>query len=230
MRPSSSTSSVKGCWHGATKKSFPDTARPGSRNSPSWCRTAPQGPSNRAALPLSKAWQASQPAGSRPASAPISGWWSERHPRRADRDRDQLLGLHWCWRSGTSAHGWCGSRWRSPSERRSGCFFRYVALQILSAQHFGFGISDTLTNEISWGTWQVHFSRWLAPVAAAMEAPEPPSWLSGCSFSRPHSTCSTRPWEDPREGARIGVGVKWPILSLYARLLWITLAVVVWRL
>src|SRR5215472_2638726 len=54
---------------------------------------------------------------------------------------------------------------------------------------------------VSWGTWQVHFSRWLAPVAAAMEAPEPPSWLSGCSFSRPYSTCSTPPWEESARGS-----------------------------
>src|SRR5262249_37184994 len=115
-----------------------------------------------------------------------------------------------CWRSDTSAHGWCGSRWRSPSERRSGCFFRYVALQVLSAQHFGFGISDTLPNEISWGTWQVHFSRWLAPwpLRWRLQSRRP-----GCLDVR--SRDRTRPAQpargrNPREGARIGVGVTWP--------------------
>lgn len=29
--------------------------------------------------------------------------------------------------------------------------FRYVALQVFSAQHFGLRISDTLANEIAWG-------------------------------------------------------------------------------
>src|SRR5262249_61730920 len=41
----------------------------------------------------------------------------------------------------------------------------------------------------------------VSALAAAMEAPEPPSWLSGCSFSRPHSACSTRPWEESARGS-----------------------------
>lgn len=108
--------------------------------------------------------------------------------------------------------------------------FRYVALQIFSAQHFGFGISDALASEIAWGDvagallalvalWLLRRGSraailvvWVFVVATTLDLLN--ATLGGIR-------------ERALESA---FGVTWLILNLYAPLLWIMLALVVWRL
>jgi hypothetical protein len=108
--------------------------------------------------------------------------------------------------------------------------FRYVALQVFSAQHLGFRISDGLAGEIAWGDvagaglalialWLLrHNSRAAIPVV----------WLLVVEtiVDLVNSTVM-----GIREGA-LGTAhaVTWLILVLYVPLLWVTLALLVWRL
>lgn len=108
--------------------------------------------------------------------------------------------------------------------------FRYVALQIFSAQHFGFRISDTAASEIAWGD--------VAGAALALAA----LWL----LRRGSRAAVPVVWVfvvestvDLLNATVMGIheraldsafAVTWLILNLYAPLLWVTLALVIWRL
>ena len=108
--------------------------------------------------------------------------------------------------------------------------FRFVALQIFSAQHFGFRISDAAANEIAWGDvagaalalialFLLHRGSraavlvvWIFVVESALDLLN--ATVTGI-----------------REGAlETAFAVTWLILNMYAPLLWVTLALVVWRL
>ena len=108
--------------------------------------------------------------------------------------------------------------------------FRYVALQIFSAQHFGFRISDATASEIAWGD--------VAGAALALIA----LWL----LRRGSRAAVLVVWVFVVESAldllnatvmgireqalETAFAVTWLILNMYAPLLWVTLALVVWRL
>ena len=108
--------------------------------------------------------------------------------------------------------------------------FRYVALQIFSAQHFGFRISDAAASEIAWGDvlgaalalvalWLLRSGSraavlvvWVFVVESALDL------LNATVMGiREHALESA-------------FAVTWLILNMYAPLLWVTLALVVWRL
>lgn len=108
--------------------------------------------------------------------------------------------------------------------------FRYVALQIFSAQHFGFRISDAAASEIAWGDvagavlalaalWLLRRGSraavlvvWVFVVESALDL---------------LNATATGIREQALESA---FAVTWLILNMYAPLLWVTLALVVWRL
>ena len=108
--------------------------------------------------------------------------------------------------------------------------FRYVALQIFSAQQFGFHVSDSLAREIAWGD--------VAGAAIAFAA----LWL----LRRRSRAAVVVLWlfivESAVDLANATIGgireqalaaahaVSWLILTIYAPLLWVTLGLVIWRL
>lgn len=108
--------------------------------------------------------------------------------------------------------------------------FRYVALQIFSAQHFGFGISDTLVNEIAWGdvagALLALVALWLLRRGSRAAVLMVWVFVVATSLDLLNATVG-----GIRERAlESAFGVTWLILNLYAPLLWVTLALVVWRL
>ncbi|HKF17204.1 MAG TPA: hypothetical protein VKF14_08470 [Candidatus Dormibacteraeota bacterium] len=108
--------------------------------------------------------------------------------------------------------------------------FRYVALQIFSAQHFGFGISDTLAKEIAWGdvagALLALVALWLLRRGSRAAVLVVWVFVVATTLDLLNATVG-----GIRERAlESAFGVTWLILNLYAPLLWITLALVVWRL
>jgi len=108
--------------------------------------------------------------------------------------------------------------------------FRYAALQIFSAQHFGFRISDALANEIAWGDvagallalaalWLLRSRSRAAVVVVWVFVVETALDLVNATVG------------GIRESAfQSASAVSWLILAMYVQLLWVTLALVVWRL
>jgi hypothetical protein len=108
--------------------------------------------------------------------------------------------------------------------------FRYVALQIFSAQHFGFGISDTLAKEIAWGdvagALLALVALWLLRRGSRTAVPVVWVFVVATALDLLNATVG-----GIRERAlESALGVTWVILNIYAPLLWVTLALVVWRL
>jgi len=108
--------------------------------------------------------------------------------------------------------------------------FRYVALQIFSAQHFGFRISDALANEIAWGdvagALLALAALWLLrsrPRAAVMVL-----WVFAVESAVDLLNATAGGIRE--SGFQSAFAVTWLILAIYAQLLWVTLALVVWRL
>jgi hypothetical protein len=107
---------------------------------------------------------------------------------------------------------------------------RYVALQIFSAQHFGFRISDTLANEIAWGDvagailalaalWLLRSRSRAAVVVVWIFVVETALDLINATVGG----IRERAFES-------AFATTWLILAFYTPLLWVTLALVVWRL
>jgi len=107
---------------------------------------------------------------------------------------------------------------------------RYVALQIFSAQHYGFRISDTLANEIAWGDvagallalaalWLLRSGSRAAVVVVWIFAVETALDLLNATIGG----IRERAFES-------AFATTWLILAFYTPLLWVTLALVVWRL
>jgi len=108
--------------------------------------------------------------------------------------------------------------------------FRHIALQIFSAQRFGFAISDQTAAEIAWGD--------VAGAALALVA----LWL----LNARHSAARIVVWlfviesaADLLNATLMGIreqafesahAVTWLILTFYAPALWTTLALLVWQL
>lgn len=108
--------------------------------------------------------------------------------------------------------------------------FRYVALQIFSAQHFGFRISDALASEIAWGDvagallalaalWLLRRGSGAAVVVVWVFVVESALDLLNATVGGIRES-----------GFQSAFAVTWLILAIYAQLLWVTLALVVWRL
>lgn len=108
--------------------------------------------------------------------------------------------------------------------------FRYVALQIFSAQHFGFAISDVLASEIAWGDvaatvlavaglWLVHYRSPVAKLVVWALVIESVIDLANATVG------------GVRENAlETAFGVTWLILSLYVPGLWVSTALMAWLL
>ena len=108
--------------------------------------------------------------------------------------------------------------------------FRYVALQIFSAQHFGFRISDAAANEIAWGdvagAGLALLALWL--LRSGSRAAVPVVWIFVVESALDLLNATVM---GIRERAlESAFAVTWLILNMYAPLLWVTLALVVWRL
>ena len=108
--------------------------------------------------------------------------------------------------------------------------FRYVALQIFSAQHFGFGISDTLANEIAWGdvagALLALLALWLLRRGSRAAVLVVWVFVVATTLDLLYATLGGI----RGRALESAFGVTWLILNLYAPLLWVTLALVVWRL
>ena len=108
--------------------------------------------------------------------------------------------------------------------------FRYVALQIFSAQRFGFAISDALASEIAWGDvaatllaiaglWLLHFRSPVAKVVAWVLVIESVIDLANATVG------------GIRENAlETATGVSWLILSFYVPALWVSTGLMAWLL
>jgi hypothetical protein len=108
--------------------------------------------------------------------------------------------------------------------------FRYVALQIFSAQHFGFRISDGAAAEIAWGDVASALlalgALWL--LRRGSRAAVPVTWLFVVVGTVDLLNATVM---GIRERAlETAFAVTWLILDLYVPLLWVTLALIVWRL
>jgi hypothetical protein len=108
--------------------------------------------------------------------------------------------------------------------------FRYLALQIFSAQHFGFRISDSVANEIAWGDVTGALlalgALWL--LRRGSRAAVPVVWIFVVEslvdlFNATVSGIRER-------AAETAFAVTWLILDLYVAMLWVALALVIWRL
>jgi hypothetical protein len=108
--------------------------------------------------------------------------------------------------------------------------FRYVALQIFSAQRFGFAISDALASEIAWGDvaatllaiaglWLLHFRSPVAKVVAWVLVIESVIDLANATLGGIR--------ENALESA---TGVTWLILSFYVPALWVSTGLMAWLL
>jgi len=108
--------------------------------------------------------------------------------------------------------------------------FRYVALQIFSAQHFGLRISDVLASEIAWGDVAgaalALGALWLLRRGSRAAIPVVWVFVVESTLDLLNATLG-----GIRERAlESAYAVTWLILDFYAPLLWVTLALVVWRL
>lgn len=108
--------------------------------------------------------------------------------------------------------------------------FRYVALQIFSAQHFGFRISDTAASEIAWGDVAgavlALAALWL--LRRGSRAAIPMVWVFVVETAVDLLNATVM---GIRERAQeTAFALTWLILNFYTVMLWVTLALIVWRL
>jgi len=108
--------------------------------------------------------------------------------------------------------------------------FRYVALQIFSAQRFGFAASDTLASEIAWGDvaatilaviglWMLHFRSPTARLIIWLLVVESVADLVNASVG------------GIRENAlETATGVTWVIVNMYVPGLCVGVGLMVWQL
>jgi hypothetical protein len=108
--------------------------------------------------------------------------------------------------------------------------FRYVALQIFSAQRFGFAVSDTLAIEIAWGDvagtvlavaglWLLHYRSPVAKLVVWVLVIESLIDLGNATVG------------GIRENAlETASAVTWLILSFYVPGLWVSAGIMVWQL
>src|SRR5215831_16136429 len=105
--------------------------------------------------------------------------------------------------------------------------FRYVALQIFSAQHFGFRISDGLANEIAWGdvagALLALIALWL--LRRGSRAAAAVVWVFVVESAVDLINATVGGIRESALGS--GFAVTWLILTMYVPLLWVTLALVV---
>jgi len=108
--------------------------------------------------------------------------------------------------------------------------FRYVALQIFSASHFGFGASFDAQQQIAYGDVAGALLALLA--IAALRYRWPIALLLSWVFALESAA-------DLANASIVGVreqllmtanGVTWLIVNLYAPLLWVSLGMVIWQL
>ncbi len=108
--------------------------------------------------------------------------------------------------------------------------FRYVALQIFSAQRFGFGVSDTLASQIAWGdvaaTMLAVIGLWLlnrgSPGARLV------IWLPVVESVADLLNATVG---GIRENAlETAQSVTWLILNVYVPSLWVGVGLMVWQL
>jgi|SRR5215467_13414352 len=108
--------------------------------------------------------------------------------------------------------------------------FRYVALQIFSAQQFGFAVSDATRDQIAYGDviaailavisiLALHYRVRMAPVLVWL-------FVAEATFDLVNATIA---------GVReqlfaTASGVTWLILTFYVQLLWVSLGLIFWQL
>ena len=108
--------------------------------------------------------------------------------------------------------------------------FRYVALQIFSAQHFGFRISDRVAGEIAWGdvagALLALAALWLLRRGSRAAVPVVWIFVVESLVDLANATAS-----GIRErAAESAFAVTWLILDVYVAMLWVALALVIWKL
>jgi hypothetical protein len=108
--------------------------------------------------------------------------------------------------------------------------FRYVALQIFSAQQFGFAVSDAGRDQIAYGDVAGTVLSLLAIIALRYQ------WRVATALTW---AVVVETIVDLANAALIGVreqlfakafGSTWLIVTFYAPLLWVTLALIIWQL
>lgn len=108
--------------------------------------------------------------------------------------------------------------------------FRYVALQVFSAQAFGLRMSDSLANEIVWGDVAgavlAFAALWL--LRRGSRAAIPVVWLFVVETIVDLVNATVMGIRE--RAAETAYATTWLILDIYVPLLWVTLGLVVWRL
>jgi hypothetical protein len=108
--------------------------------------------------------------------------------------------------------------------------FRYVALQFFSAQHFGLRISSTAANTIAWGDVAggalALVALWL--LRRGSRAAVPVLWVFVVESVIDFLDASTVAIQE--RAPETTFAVTWLIFNMYVPILWVTLALVVWRL
>jgi hypothetical protein len=108
--------------------------------------------------------------------------------------------------------------------------FRYVALQVFSAQRFGFAVSDTLASQIAWGDvaatilaaiglWLLHYRSPAARLVIWLLVLESVADLLNATVGGIR--------ENALETAH---SVTWLILNLYVPSLWVGVGLMIWQL
>jgi hypothetical protein len=108
--------------------------------------------------------------------------------------------------------------------------FRYVALQIYSAQQFGFAVSDAARDQIAIGDviaailavvsiLALHFRMRMAPVLVWVFLVEATSDLVNATIAGVREQLFAS-----------ASGVTWLILTFYVQVLWVSLGLIVWQL
>ena len=108
--------------------------------------------------------------------------------------------------------------------------FRYVALQFFSAQHFGLRISYTAANAIAWGDVAgaalALVALWL--LRRGSRAAVPVLWVFVVESVIDFLNASALAIRE--RAPETAFAVTWLIFNMYVPILWVTLALVVWRL
>ncbi len=108
--------------------------------------------------------------------------------------------------------------------------FRYVALQFFSAQHFGLRISYTTANAIAWGDVAgaalALVALWL--LRRGSRAAVPVLWVFVVESVLDFLNASVLVVQG--RTPETAFAVTWLIFNMYVPILWVTLALVVWRL
>lgn len=108
--------------------------------------------------------------------------------------------------------------------------FRYVALQVFSAQAFGLRMSDSLANEIVWGDVAgaalAFAALWL--LRRGSRAAIPVVWLFVVETIVDLVNATVMGIRE--RAAETAYATTWLILDIYVPLLWVTLGLVVWKL